>query len=140
MRIVVVDGQGGGIGRLLVEKLKARLGGHTLIAVGTNALATSAMLRAGADAGATGENAVLFNCKSADVLLGPAGVAVPDAMLGEISPRMAEAVQNSPAHTLLLMMDRCVPRAGGQSARPIGEALDELVEAAVRYAARQEER
>lgn len=107
MKIVVVDGQGGGVGRMLVERLRARVAGHRIIAVGTNAMATTAMLRAGADAGATGENAVLFNCHDADLLLGPSGIAIPNAMLGEISPAMAQAVQDSAAQKFLVPMDQC---------------------------------
>lgn len=109
MKIVIVDGQGGGIGRMLIERLKGRVQGHTLIAVGTNAMATSAMLRAGADAGATGENAVCYNCQDADLLLGPSGIAIPNAMLGEISPAMAQAVAESYAEKHLLPMDKMWP-------------------------------
>lgn len=128
MKIVVVDGQGGGVGRMLVEKLKARLPGHPIVAVGTNALATSAMLRAGADAGATGENAVRFNCRDAALLLGPSGIAVPDAMLGEISPEIAEAVAKSPARKYLLPMEACGARAPGNRVQSMDAAASALVE------------
>ncbi len=137
MKIVVVDGQGGGVGRMLVERLKARLPGYAVIAVGTNALATSAMLRAGADAGATGENAVRYNCRDAGLLLGPAGIAMADAMLGEISPQMAEAVQASPAHKLLLPMAQCGPRSG-QRQPSMDEAISALVMQAADYLSKQE--
>ncbi|MDR0928770.1 MAG: DUF3842 family protein [Oscillospiraceae bacterium] len=128
MKIVVVDGQGGGIGRLLVEKLKARAPGHEVIAVGTNALATSAMLRAGADAGATGENAVRYNCRDADLILGPAGIILDDAMLGEVSPAMAEAVRQSPALVCLLPMAESLP---GRRAPTLEGAAEALVEEAL---------
>lgn len=124
MKIVIVDGQGGGIGRMLIERLKGRVQGHALIAVGTNAMATSAMLRAGADAGATGENAVCFNCQDADIVLGPSGIAIPNAMLGEISPAMAQAVTESAAEKHLLPMEKC------GSSRRIG-SMDAAVDALV---------
>lgn len=133
MKIVVVDGQGGGVGRMLVAKLKARRPDLAVIAVGTNALATTAMLRAGADAGATGENAVLFNCLSAELLLGPSGIAIPNAMLGEISPAMADAVDQSPAQKLLLPMDHCGPSARANRAASMDSAASALIEEAIRW-------
>lgn len=133
MKVVIMDGQGGGIGRMLVQKLKARAPGLALVAVGTNAMATSAMLRAGADAGATGENAVLYNCADADVLLGPSGIAIANAMLGEISPAMARAVAESPAKRLLLSMDACGPGKTPGRVRSMDGAASELVREALAY-------
>ena len=86
--VVVVDGQGGGMGRGLVESIKKKWPKLHVRAVGTNSLATSAMLRAGADDGATGENAVVFNARQADLLLGPIGILTPNGLLGEVSPAM----------------------------------------------------
>ena len=90
--VAVVDGQGGGMGRGLVEAVKKKWPSLHVRALGTNSLATAAMLRAGADDGATGENAVAFNARRADILLGPIGVLTPNGLLGEVSPRMAEAI------------------------------------------------
>ena len=90
--VAVVDGQGGGMGRGLVEAVKKKWPSLHVRALGTNSLATAAMLRAGADDGATGENAVAFNARRADILLGPIGVLTPNGLLGEVSPRMAEKV------------------------------------------------
>ena len=106
-KIVVIDGQGGGFGRALIEKLRA--GGYTgeLVAVGTNAMATSAMLKAGASAGATGENAVVWNAAHADILAGPIGLVMANSMLGECSPAMAVAVSSSCAHKVLIPASRC---------------------------------
>ena len=87
--VAVVDGQGGGMGRGLVEAVKKKWPSLHVRALGTNSLATAAMLRAGADDGATGENAVAFNARRADILLGPIGVLTPNGLLGEVSPRMA---------------------------------------------------
>ena len=96
MRIIVIDGQGGGLGATLVVRLKARLGGAVqLWGVGTNALATSAMLKAGADRGATGENAVCWNAAHADLILGPIGLLAANSLLGEVSPAIA-AWESSP--------------------------------------------
>ncbi len=93
MKIVVIDGQGGRIGQICVEQLAKRLpAGHSLIAIGTNTMATAAMLKAGATQGATGENPVVVNCADADIVVGPMGILAANALLGEVTPKMAEAV------------------------------------------------
>ena len=97
MKILVVDGQGGRIGAALIEGLLAAQPDASLIAVGTNVAATQAMRKAGAAAGATGENAVCVNAARADVIAGPIGIIAADALLGEITPRMAEAISPSGA-------------------------------------------
>lgn len=101
MKILVIDGQGGGLGRSIVEKVLTRFPEADLTVLGTNAMATSNMMRAGAQKGATGENAICYNCTSADVILGPVGIILPNAMLGEISPAISQAVLSSPAQKLL---------------------------------------
>ncbi|MFQ7726512.1 MAG: DUF3842 family protein [Ruthenibacterium lactatiformans] len=119
MDIVIIDGQGGGFGRALIEALRA--GGVTqeIVAVGTNALATSAMLRAGASAGATGENAVIVNAARARILAGPIGLVMANSMLGECSPAMARAVAESPAHNPRYCQMRGARRAFRKAAGPI---------------------
>ena len=109
MRLLIIDGQSGRLGAQIIEGLrKAGLSQpHVLIAVGTNALATSAMINAGADQGATGENPVVVQCRCADVIVGPIGITMADAMLGEVTPRMAAAVGQSAAQRILLPSDRC---------------------------------
>ena len=92
MNIVVIDGQSGRMGQLFIEKARAAGIAEPITAIGTNALATAAMLKAGATQGATGENPVLVACRSADIIVGPIGILVADAMLGEITPEMALAV------------------------------------------------
>ena len=106
MKIVVIDGQGGKMGSALIERIKAALPEQTCIAVGTNSIATAAMLRAGADAGATGENPVIVNVRDADVVAGPIGILVANALYGEISPAMACAVAECSAVKLLLPVNR----------------------------------
>ena len=107
MNILVIDGQGGGIGRQLIASLKAARPDDTLTAVGTNSAATSAMLKAGANDAATGENAVIVNCRNADVIVGPVGIAIADSLMGEITPAMAKAVGQSRAKRILIPLNRC---------------------------------
>ena len=105
--ILIIDAQGGGIGRLLVSAIRQERPGAVLTAVGGNSAATAAMLKAGADQGATGENAVVVACRRADVILGPIGIVVADSMLGEITPKMAAAVAQSGAKRILIPFDHC---------------------------------
>ena len=107
MRIAVVDGQGGGIGRAIVEKLKAALTNVEIVALGTNSAATGQMLRAGADDGATGENAIVHNMKSVDVVVGVIAIINANSMMGELSPKMAQAIGESRAFKVLLPINRC---------------------------------
>lgn len=130
MKVLVIDGQGGGMGRELVEALKRALPDQPICAVGTNAMATAAMLKAGADAGATGENAVLVNCRDAGLILGPLGIVLADALMGEISPAMAAAVGASPAVKLLLPASRCNVCVAGTRALTLRQAVDAAVEQA----------
>ena len=125
MKILVIDGQGGGIGSGLIEELKKRkLPDTEILAVGTNVMATSAMLRAGADAGATGENAVIFNSGRADLILGPIGIMMANAMMGEITPAMAAAVSSSEGKKLLIPIARCA-RVIGVEPRSMQSYLEE---------------
>ena len=107
MHILVIDGQGGGIGKQLVEEIRKALPEALITAAGTNSIATSAMIKAGADNGATGENAVIVGCRNADIIAGPMGIVIADSLLGEITPAMAVAVGQSPALRILLPVNRC---------------------------------
>lgn len=107
MNIVIIDGQGGGVGRQLVESIKKSFPEQVVTAVGTNALATQAMLKAGADRAATGENAVVVACRNADIIVGPIGIAIADSLWGEITPKMALAVGQSNAARIFLPMNLC---------------------------------
>ena len=107
MNILVMDAQGGGIGKQVVAAVRKRFPAVTITAVGTNTAATSAMLRAGADEGATGENAVVVCCRRADVIIGPVGIVIADALLGEVTPQMAAAVGSSPVRKILLPVNKC---------------------------------
>ena len=107
MNILIIDGQGGGVGKQLVTAIKAKHEHHTITAVGTNSAATVVMLKAGADYAATGENAVLVGCRTADVIIGPIGIAIADSLLGEITAAMAVAVGQSQAKKLLIPVNHC---------------------------------
>lgn len=107
MEIAVIDGQGGGIGRILVEKIKASFPEAHVIALGTNSVATGQMLRAGADDGATGENAIIHNMKRIDIVAGVIGLLNANSMMGELTPAMAAAIGGSDAYKVLLPVNRC---------------------------------
>ena len=107
MNILIIDGQGGGVGRQLIENIKKAFPEQVVTAVGTNVLATQAMLKAGADRAATGENAVVVGCRTADIIVGPIGIAIADSLWGEITPKMALAVGQSNAVRVLLPMNLC---------------------------------
>lgn len=120
-KIVVIDGQGGRMGAALVAQLKAaRLPGQ-IVAVGANSAATAAMLKAGADAGATGENPVVVCCGDADLILGPMGIITANALLGEITPKMAAAVSESRAQKLLIPVNRCSVTVVGVQEMALGD-------------------
>lgn len=129
--VLIIDGQGGRIGKLLIEGIKAARPDAELLAVGTNSIATTAMLKAGADRGATGENAVIVNCRQADVIAGPLGIVVADALMGEISPAMAVAVGQSRALKLLIPINLCDNVVVGAAERPIKELIALAVERVV---------
>ena len=126
--LLIIDGQGGGIGKALVEQLKKSKPDCSITAIGTNAIATAAMLRAGADRGATGENAMRVCCEKATVIAGPIGLLMANAMLGEITPDMALAVGKSDAQKVLIPSARCgVHIAGMQSVPPLNALIDDAV-------------
>lgn len=129
MKIVVVDGQGGRLGSLLVERVKARLPQAMVCALGTNTAATAAMLRAGADCGATGENPVVRNVADADGVLGPVGVVVANSILGEVTPAMAEAVGSCRAKKFLIPMNSCGVIVAGVEDMPLSAYVIQAVEA-----------
>lgn len=127
MNILVIDAQGGGIGRQLITALRAARPSAAITAVGTNSAATSAMLKAGADRAATGENAVVVCCREADVIAGPVGIVIADAMLGEITPAMAAAVGQSRAARILIPVSHCDNVIAGLS----GQSMSTLIQCAV---------
>ena len=131
MKVVVIDAQGGGLGRMLVEQLKQACPEVPVTAVGTNAAATAAMLKAGADQGATGENAVRVNAASADLILAPIGILLADGMLGEVTAEMSAAVGRSPAEKILLPSARCGVNIAGLKTAAMAEYASQAVQLAV---------
>ena len=127
MMILVVDGQGGGLGRLLVRELKGAFPQAEIAAVGTNSTAANAMMKAGANFAATGENAVVVNCRHADIIVGAVGIVIADSMWGEITPRMAQAVGQSDARRVLIPINLCSNLVVGVSEM----SMSKLVQAAV---------
>lgn len=115
MKIVVIDGQGGSIGKAIVEQLVKKFDVDSIFCIGTNSVATANMLKAGAKYGASGENPVVVACRDADYIIGPIGIIMADSMLGEISPLMAQAVGASNAHKILIPINKCLTVAGVQN-------------------------
>ena len=122
-KVLVIDGQGGGLGRQLVSALAAACPEAELTAVGTNSLAANAMLKAGASRAATGENAVVVNCRHADSIVGPIGIVMADALLGEITPAMAAAVCQSGARRVLVPINHCENYVVGVPDQPVSQLV-----------------
>lgn len=127
MNILIIDAQGGGIGKQLIAAIRENIQDAVITAVGTNTTATAAMLKAGADYAATGENAVVVNSRKADVIIGPIGIVIADAMLGEITPRMANAVAQSDARRLLIPVSHCDNVVVGVNSLNIGKLIQAVV-------------
>ena len=128
MKILVVDGQGGGVGRQLAVQIKQAFPDVQLMAVGTNTIATTSMLKGGADTAATGENAVLVAVRKADVIVGPLGIVVADSLGGEITPAMANAVAQSDAKRILLPFKNCDNVIVGVSDFSLGNLIQRAIE------------
>lgn len=128
MKIAVIDGQGGGIGRVITEQIRKVLPPETeIIALGTNAIATSLMLRAGANEGASGENAVIQNVGEVDFIVGPLGIILAHSMRGELTPRMAEAIAKSKARKILLPLTLTKVEVVGVEIEPLPHLVEKLV-------------
>jgi hypothetical protein len=128
-KICVIDGQGGGIGSALIKKIKDVYGESVeIIALGTNAIATAQMLKAKANRGASGENAIARTVTQVDVIAGPLSIVMANAMMGEVTPVMAAAVTSSPAPKLLLPLNQEEVAIAGVSSLPLPHLVDELVE------------
>lgn len=143
MRILIIDGQGGGVGSRLTEEISREFPQVELTVVGTNAMATANMMKAAYSPdngqaqrkalGATGENAVVYNCRRADIIVGPAGIIMANAMMGEITPAMAEAVSSSEAQIILIPMNKCHAKIVGLGNKKLGELIQEAVQLIGQY-------
>lgn len=128
-KICVIDGQGGGIGSVIIKKIKERFEeGVQVIALGTNAIATAQMLKARANKGASGSNAIVQSVRGADVIIGPVGIIVPHAMMGEVTPAIAEAVSLADARKVLLPLTQENMDIVGTSSLPLPQMVDELLD------------
>lgn len=130
MKVAIVDGQGGGIGKVIADKIKKHPDGNKIhiIALGTNAMATAAMLKAGANEGATGENAIIYNSDKVDLIVGTVAVISANAILGEVSAKIAEAISSSSAKKILIPISRCSIEIVGAQNRSLPELIDKLIE------------
>jgi hypothetical protein len=127
-KIGVIDGQGGGIGSTIIKKIKEGYGESVeVVALGTNAIATAQMLKAGANRGASGENAIVQTIKSVDVILGPLGIVIAHAMMGEVTPGIAEGVAGSPAAKYLLPLSQENVTIVGVARLPMPHLIEELI-------------
>lgn len=134
MKIAVIDGQGGGVGRSLVTGIKECYGTDIeIIALGTNTMATSTMLKAGADAGATGENAIVINAEKVDLITGPIGIILANSMLGELTPAMARAVGESPCEKILIPIQKCRITIAGNESIPMQMLIDDAIKQIGRF-------
>ena len=128
MNILIIDGQGGGLGKQLVESIKNNRKDCIITAVGTNSTATAAMLKAGADHAVTGENPVVAGCRKADVIIGPIGIVIADSLFGEIRPKMALAVGQSNAKKVLVPMNHCDNIVVGVEDLSLGKLVQNVIE------------
>lgn len=128
MRILLIDGQGGKMGRELCLQIRSRFPGVDLVCVGTNSMATASMMKGGATQVATGENAVCVCAREAEVIVGPIGIVMADAMLGEITPAMALAVARSRAKKILLPTNRCNHLIAGIGNQTVSMLIEDAME------------
>jgi hypothetical protein len=129
MIIMVMDGQGGGIGAAIIKGLRSAIREEVeILALGTNSIATSRMMKAGANRGATGENAILHTSPRVDVIIGPLAILMPDAMMGEVTPRMAQAVSSSEAKKILIPLTQERVRLVGVTGDPLPHLVDQVVQ------------
>lgn len=127
MRIAVIDGQGGGIGKAIVDKLRKELPEYIeIVALGTNATATAIMLKAGANEGASGENAIIYNASKVDIIVGALGIIVANSMMGELTPAVARAIAESPARKMLIPLNRCGIEVAGVKSEPLPHYIESI--------------
>ena len=133
MKILVIDGQGGNLGKQLCKMLLERLPNAKIRAVGTNSLATESMLKTGISEAATGENAVIVGAKWADIIIGPIGIVIADALLGEVTSKMATAVGSAEAKRILIPMNKCDTIVAGIDNIPTSSLIENAVQKIISY-------
>ncbi|MBQ1470950.1 MAG: DUF3842 family protein [Eubacterium sp.] len=127
MRIVVIDGQGGRLGREVVSAVRGAFPTAEIKVIGTNSVATATMLKAGASEGATGENPAIVACRRADYIIGPLGIVIADSLMGEVTPAMALAVAQSPAKRILIPMNMCDNLVAGVDRQPVSDLVSDVI-------------
>ena len=127
-RILVINGQGGNLGCQLIKLINEQLSNVEIHAVGTNSMATNNMLKTGTVIAATGENAVIVGCRKADIIVGPIGIVIADALMGEITPEMAKAVGQSNAKRVLIPVNKCDTLIAGIGNVPMATLLQDAVD------------
>ncbi|NLP37765.1 MAG: DUF3842 family protein [Firmicutes bacterium] len=128
MKIAVVDGHGGGIGRAIIDKIRVAFGEDIhIVALGTNALATAAMLKAGANEGATGENAIVVNVEDADIIIGSVAILVVNGLMGELTEKMVSAIGKSKAEKVLIPLNKCKITLAGVVNKPLPHYIDDAI-------------
>ncbi|MBQ8731641.1 MAG: DUF3842 family protein [Oscillospiraceae bacterium] len=127
MNITVIDGHGGLLGAQLIKEISQQFPQTEITAIGTNASATAAMLKAGASKGATGENPVIVACRHADIIIGPIGIVVADSLLGEVTPKMAVAIGQAAATRILIPMNRCENLVAGVRELSTGALIEDVL-------------
>ena len=127
-KITVIDGQGGSLGKTLIKKVKEKYPDTEIIAIGTNSIATAAMLQSGADGIATGENPVIVAARDADIIIGPIGIIIADALHGEITPKMALAIGQSKAHKIFIPVSKCNITIAGTTKLGLDTIINEIIE------------
>ena len=127
MNVTVIDGHGGLIGAQIIKEIVAQFKNIQITAIGTNAVATAAMLKAGAKDAATGENPVIVACRKADVIIGPIGIVIADSLLGEVTPKMAIAVGQAAATRILIPMNKCENLVAGVKDTNTGALIEDVI-------------
>lgn len=127
MNILIIDGHGGGLGAQLVSAVAKNFPEHTVRAVGTNSTATVAMIKAGAKEAATGENAVIVGCRTANIIIGPVGIVIADSLLGEVTPKMAVAIGQSRGKRLLIPINQCDNTIVGAANMPVSKLMQNVI-------------
>lgn len=127
MKVLIIDGQGGQLGGQIIKTVRMQIQEADITAVGTNAVATATMLKAGAQQAATGENPVIVACRKADVIIGPIGIVIADALMGEVTPKMAMAVGQADAVRILLPVNKCDNLVAGIDKLTMNELIDDVI-------------
>lgn len=127
MKAIIIDGQGGKMGRSIVDQLKKNYPTIEILAIGTNSIATASMLKAGADYGATGENPVIVGCEDADLIIGPIGIVIANSLFGEVTPKMAYAIGRSKAKKIFIPVNRCNHYIVGVQDLSLSDYIDQII-------------